>query len=711
LFCVVPYIISGIYINRLITEKIKQNYIQNANDAMERAYLKIYEGLIQPSCEMASMIALDKTTVQLVNAIGNRIVSGKLNVNYNGFQYFDVFNKTHNNTPVMALGTEQGGYMLYPGLFTESNYDPRTRPWYQAALRNKGKPVISDPYIRIPENDLMIAIAQTVEAGDRTIGVIVFGSSADAIENAAMASNLGSSGYMMILNEHNKFIVSPKHKDWLAKTPDEINVPDLKILNTNDGGFYGVNIGGEQQYMSIRTFDKTGWKAAAIINAAELSQQVNQFLFPCLIVFSITFILIMMSILRIAAQILKPVNILTEAALTVAAGNLDVRARIQSDDEFGVLAQNFNEMVAKLKNNFGEIEEQNSELYLREREFKTLVDNAQDIILRLDIDLCYVYINPAIIFLTGKASKDFIGKELKEAGFPNEFTSAVATIQQSMARNETTKDRVVEFEYQIGNGDKVWLQAHIIPEFDPRKKVNTILSVVRNITEHKNMEKYIAHMDRLNTVGEMAAGIAHEVRNPMTTVRGFLQILGRKARYAQDEKYFVLMIEELDRANSIIKEFLSLAKNKSMNLEAQNINKIIQTILPLLKADAIISNSQINVELAAVPELDLDEKDIRQLLLNMVRNGIESMAPQGGVVTIRTYAAAGQTVLAVSDQGSGIDLEFMEKLGIPFATTKDYGTGLGLAVCYSIAARHKAKIDVKTSSKGTTFFIRFGNIN
>lgn len=710
LFCVIPFIVGSIYIDQLITEKVRQNYIENANDAMGRLHFKIYERIIQPACEMASMVALDKTTVQLVNDIGKRIVSGKPDVNYKGFQYFDVFNKAHEDAPVMALGTEQGGYMLYPGLFTESDYDPRTRPWYQAALRNKGKPVVSEPYIRIPNNDLMISIAQSIESGGDTIGVIVFGSSVDEIENQSMASNLGSSGYMMILNENNQFIVSPKHREWLTKTPDEINIPDLKIFNVNKNGFYEVNIDGKHQYMCVRTFNKTGWKVAAIINVAELSQQVNKIFFPCLIVFSITFIFILLSILRSAAQILKPVHILTEAALTVADGNLDVRADVRSNDEFGILAQNFNDMVVKLKTSFSKIEDQNNELCCREREFKTLVENAQDIIFRLDDNLCYIYINPAITFFTGKDSKYFIGKEFKEAGFPDELTDAVIAIQQSMAMNEMTRDKVVEFEYPIYNGEKAWLQVHLIAEFNPRQKVNTILSVVRNITEHKNMEKYIAHIDRLNTVGEMAAGIAHEVRNPMTTVRGFLQILGRRQRYVQDVEYFSLMIGELDRANNIIKEFLSLAKNKSMNLEAQNLNKIIQTILPLLMADAVISNSQINVELAPIPELALDEKDMRQLILNMVRNGIEAMAPEGGEVTIRTYVDAGHTVLAISDQGSGIDPEFMEKIGIPFATTKDNGTGLGLAICYSIAARHKAKIDVKTSLKGTTFFIQFDSI-
>jgi len=244
-------------------------------------------------------------------------------------------------------------------------------------------------------------------------------------------------------------------------------------------------------------------------------------------------------------------------------------------------------------------------------------------------------------------------------------------------------------------------------EAQHRKQLRqSVLDLKAEINRREQMEKEIARLDRLNMIGEMAAGIGHEIRNPMTTVRGFLQLLQGRDKYAGDREFFDLMIEELDRANSIIAEFLSLAKNKAVVLTEHDLNSIINNIYPLIVADAMISDKNTIKELGEIPLLYLDEKEIRQLILNLVRNGLEAMSPNG-VLTLRTFIDGEEAVLAVKDEGSGIALDILEKIGTPFFTTKENGTGLGLAVCYSIAARHNAVIKVETAATGTTFYVRF----
>jgi signal transduction histidine kinase len=170
------------------------------------------------------------------------------------------------------------------------------------------------------------------------------------------------------------------------------------------------------------------------------------------------------------------------------------------------------------------------------------------------------------------------------------------------------------------------------------------------------------------------------------------------------------MIDELDRANSIITEYLSMAKNKAIVLEIKSLSSILETIEPLISSDATKSGKKVVFVLKEMPALLLDEKEIRQLILNLVRNGLEAMHP-GGTLTIKTYTEGTEAVLAVQDQGSGIKPEVLEKIGTPFFTTKDTGTGLGLAVCYSIAARHNASLKVETGPGGTTFHARFKLLN
>lgn len=221
--------------------------------------------------------------------------------------------------------------------------------------------------------------------------------------------------------------------------------------------------------------------------------------------------------------------------------------------------------------------------------------------------------------------------------------------------------------------------------------------LLKEIEERQQIENQMARLDRLNIVGEMAAGISHEVRNPMTTVRGFLQVLREKEEYDKDKAYFNLMIDELDRANSIITEFLSIGNNKPSAVKVQNINQIIETLAPLMQADALRSNNYVEVNFGKIPDVPINDKEIRQVILNLVRNGMEAM-PQGGKVTISTYLEQDNVVLSIADQGSGIEKEVLKNIGTPFFTTKENGTGLGLVTCLNICNRHKAKVDIHTDS-------------
>lgn len=231
------------------------------------------------------------------------------------------------------------------------------------------------------------------------------------------------------------------------------------------------------------------------------------------------------------------------------------------------------------------------------------------------------------------------------------------------------------------------------------------LIVMMDITDQEEWKTQSARLERLHLIGEMAAAIAHEVRNPMTTVRGFLQ-LGKKKNDLLSGEYIDIMLEELGRANSIITEFLTLAKNKAADLRLLSLNDIVASILPLLQAEAIIGGRQITARTDELPNLKLDEKEIRQLILNIAINGLDCMG-EGGTLRIETALMDGEVQLRIADEGKGIPEDVMRKLGTPFFTTKENGTGLGLAVCYSIASRHNASITVDTGDAGTVFTIHF----
>jgi PAS domain S-box-containing protein len=166
-------------------------------------------------------------------------------------------------------------------------------------------------------------------------------------------------------------------------------------------------------------------------------------------------------------------------------------------------------------------------------------------------------------------------------------------------------------------------------------KTEFLLAITMDITELKQYRKEVGRLDRLDLIGQMAAAISHEIRNPLTVVKGFLQMLTTKPKYLEDNEYFQLMISELDRANSIITNFLSVSRTNSSDLGKHNLNKIIKFIYPLINADALRSEKIISLGLNPIPDLLLDKEEIKQLVLNLVRNGLEAMSA-GGCLTIST---------------------------------------------------------------------------
>jgi len=235
---------------------------------------------------------------------------------------------------------------------------------------------------------------------------------------------------------------------------------------------------------------------------------------------------------------------------------------------------------------------------------------------------------------------------------------------------------------------------------------NRTKELKHEVVKRKRIELEVAKLERLNVIGQLAAGLAHEVRNPMTTIRGFLQLLQHKTELLTYKNYFDLMIEELDRTNLIITDFLALAKHKPTELKLQSLNKLLTNLFPLLLADAYYQGKKCIFEPGVLADLDIDTNEITQLVLNLAHNGLEAM-PSQGCLTIRTFMDGQNIVLSVSDEGTGINIENISKLGTPFFTTKEGGTGMGLPMCYSIADRHNALIEVKTGPDGTNFLVRF----
>ncbi|MGE5422641.1 MAG: ATP-binding protein [Ignavibacteriales bacterium] len=343
--------------------------------------------------------------------------------------------------------------------------------------------------------------------------------------------------------------------------------------------------------------------------------------------------------------------------------------------------------------------------------FRVTLSSIGDAVITTDINSIITFMNPVAEELTGYLLADAMGKPISQVfRIFNEITLGPA---------EIPVDRVIREGFIIGlanhtgliskNGETRSIADSAAPIRNDDNDIIGVVMVFRDITDTKQMEEDMARLDKLNVVGQMAASIAHEIRNPMTTVRGFLQLLKINKEFNEYTDNFEIMINELDRANSIITGFLSLAKEKTAELNEEPLNGIINTIAPLIHAEALMNNKFVKLELGDVPTLPLNQNEIRQLILNLVRNALDASTPGNGVI-LRTAFKEGKVVLSVQDKGKGIAEDMLAKLGTPFLTTKDNGTGLGLTICYGIAEKHGANIEVESGDDGTTFSVYFNEM-
>lgn len=336
------------------------------------------------------------------------------------------------------------------------------------------------------------------------------------------------------------------------------------------------------------------------------------------------------------------------------------------------------------------------------KEKSQLLDFAHDYIMMHDLDNRIVYWNRGAENGYGFKASEAIGQvthNLLKTQFP-------ISAENIMDRLLTEGHWQHELTHIRKDGKQIVVQSYQTLNRDAIGNPVMILEINHDITAQKKYEADLLRLDKLNIIGEMAASIGHEVRNPMTTVRGYLQYFSRKVDFTEHREAFAMMIEELDRANVIITDFLSLAKDKAVNLILIDLNKVIRNILPLLQTNALRRGNDIELELQDILEVFADEKEMRQCILNLVGNGLDAM-PDGGKITISTAKVGNQVVMTVRDRGLGIPLEIKDKIGIPFFTTKENGTGLDLPVCYQIAQRHEAIIEIETGPEGTAFHFIF----
>jgi PAS domain S-box-containing protein len=267
----------------------------------------------------------------------------------------------------------------------------------------------------------------------------------------------------------------------------------------------------------------------------------------------------------------------------------------------------------------------------------------------------------------------------------------VLGFEQTLERlNETKAAQSLEFRLRHKNGHWIDFESRWMPVQGEDGSIEHIVIISRDVSERKRSEEILLQSEKLSIVGELAAGIAHEIRNPLTTIKGFLQL----HKSANDNfAYSELLLSELERIETITSEMLTLGKPQAVKLVRANLRELIENTMELFAPQALMNGIQFQMVSEEAPFYITSEKNqLKQVFLNIFKNAMEAM-PEGGEIHVQLQKGApGECVVSVRDNGCGIPEELLPRLGEPFYSLKEKGTGLGIMICHKIIKQHHGTI-------------------
>ncbi|MCY8970479.1 PAS domain-containing protein [Bacillus atrophaeus] len=338
----------------------------------------------------------------------------------------------------------------------------------------------------------------------------------------------------------------------------------------------------------------------------------------------------------------------------------------------------------------------------RER-YQLLIQNSIDTIAVIHNGK-WVFMNESGISLFEAATyEDLIGKNIYDHLHPCDHEDVKKRIQ-NIAEHKTDSEVMKQSWFTFQNR-LIYTEMVCIPTtFFGETAVQVIL---RDISERKQTEELMLKSEKLSIAGQLAAGIAHEIRNPLTAIKGFLQLM--KPTMEGNEHYFDIVFSELSRIELILSELLMLAKPQQHAFkEHLNLKKLISEVTALLETQANLNGIFIKTAFQRDSIfINGDQNQLKQVFINLIKNAVESM-PDGGTVEIDTTEDEHSVHVTIKDEGEGIPEKVLKRIGEPFLTTKEKGTGLGLMVTFNIIENHQGTIQVDSKpEKGTAFKISF----
>ena len=416
-----------------------------------------------------------------------------------------------------------------------------------------------------------------------------------------------------------------------------------------------------------------------------------------------------------AQRVTRPLGYLVDATVEVALGSLDHEIPVNTGDEVEVLAHNFSLMVKEIVSQRQQMELQMTEIKRLQRYTEKLLITMNDGLLSIDREGNVATINPAAHRMLKPAREDPKGAPVAD------FLGDVPAMLNHIREMFEDPGRSSQLEIHLGRDDnpRILLAGSSVLA-DAEGNPAEVIVNLHDITDLKNLEARVRQTERLAALGTLAAGMAHEIRNPLSAVKTFAQLLPRKIEKPGFlEKFQRTVPRELERINRLVEDLLELARHPRYHLRASCLRSLLEQSAELFEEELRVKHIRYHADIpTGLPPIWADADQFTKALHNLFRNAIQAM-PSGGELSIEAHTVEEDpisgwlssdrrvwTCVAFKDTGMGISPEHIKSIFNPFFSTKDKGTGLGLAITHKVITEHNGRIEVAScQGKGTAFMV------
>ncbi|MDH3973718.1 MAG: ATP-binding protein [Deltaproteobacteria bacterium] len=582
--------------------------------------------------------------------------------------------------------------------------------------------------IELPEKPVVRVATPVFNSKRERKGIVVINLFASYLINQIQKTDITKGGTTFLVNKDHFYL---SHINSL-----KLDSRSFKIGSINDlSGDFSENVVAhllsgspgtvrtEQEIISyhpIFTGDKTSkdyWVLAMAYPRKNIFASVSSLIKTNMMIGAVTILTVSIVGIWLARRFAKPIVMLHRGVESISEGDFDHKINIKTGDEIEMLAEQFNNMTSTLKESRNkllnwneslkdEVAERTKELELEKNKFESVLMCASEGIIVADEEDNILIMNPAAEAILGVKKDGKIGQSIMGCHKNPDKIRALLS-GQSPVPSSTVSMTVGSQQLEISAA---------VVAFEGKRYGS--MMVVRDVSERQRlidetimMERQLLHADKLVTIGELSAGIAHEIGNPLAAIKTVIQSMEEVAPFrGEQEEYIDRILREIDRLNLFIKTFSTFAHpGVSMKIGSCDIDYVLDEVLFMIEKEAEKNDIAIIDERQSEPaEVLISEDLLKQVFVNLFVNAIHAM-PSGGSIVINNEEREGDLLkVSVADSGKGISSEDMSKVFDPFFTTKSDGTGLGLSIVHRILEEHGGDIRVKSIlGQGTTFDLLF----